>query len=138
VLIVVAIRLAWPAPSGPTRADGEERLRSIVLPDGWQRSTISYDDPFWSLDTYWAEEIMASSADLDEVAETLSSAIGAAGFTMAGCHPYNPNESSCTWYTQGFSLTTNVRGFAPLLEAPCPAGMDECSRVWLNLTHRAS
>src|SRR5262245_45882863 len=135
-LIVVAIRFAWPAPSGPTRAEGDQRVRSIVLPEGWQRGTISYSDSPWMPDTSWSEEIIASSADLDEVAFTLNTAIRAVGFTSAGCYQANAAESSCTWYTRGYSLNSDVRGFDPLLKAPCPAGMAECSRIWLTLTHR--
>jgi hypothetical protein len=135
-LIVVAIRYVWPGPTGPSRADGEQRLHSIVLPDGWQRSTITYRDPFWGSDTSWSEEIIVSSADADKVTDTLNSAIRAGGFTLAGCQPYYPDELSCTWYAEAFSLTSIVRGFAPLLKAPCPAGVTECSQVWLTLTHR--
>jgi hypothetical protein len=136
VLIVAAIRFVLPTPSGPTRAEGEQRLRAIALPDGWQRSTISYNDSLWSPETGWSEEIMANSGDLDAVADTLNEAIRAAGFTSAGCHQGNPDASSCDWYARDFALTSSVHGFAPLLEAPCPTGMSECAQVWLSLTHR--
>jgi hypothetical protein len=132
----VAIRLAWPARTGPTRADGEQRLRAIVLPEGWQRSTIAYDDSFWSPETGWSEEILASSGDLDEVADTLNEAIRTSGFISAGCLQLYPDDSSCEWYARDYALHSSVRGFDPLVKAPCPTGMSECARIWLSLTHR--
>jgi hypothetical protein len=136
VLIVVAIRFVWPGPNGPTRAEGEQKLRSILLPDGWQRSAIAYNGSIWQPETQWSEEIMASSGDLDEVSVTLNNAILRAGFTSAGCAQFNPDAWGCRWYTRGYTLSSDVRGFDPLLKAPCPEGMTECSRVWLTLTHR--